>query len=119
MAITKTSVNPVSVSPTVAMASAPRAEYLFSLYKSGLEGLDKADMKDRINRLSLRELKILRNMVYASKGYKFQDYDILSFFQGYQWYNPAEVASQDAITLAQAEQDLVSYIQSIEGRGAY
>ena len=50
------------------------------------------------NKYNKKELRILRNMIYAEKGYIFKDEELSSFFNNKSWYTP-EISNQDDIQL--------------------
>jgi hypothetical protein len=41
-----------------------------------------------LSQMDNRSLRLLRNMIYARHGYKFNSADLTSFFNRFDWYNP-------------------------------
>jgi hypothetical protein len=48
--------------------------------------------------LDSRNLRLLRNMVYARHGYKFNSEDLVSYFSRFDWYNPKFSNVDDLLT---------------------
>ena len=60
------------------------------------------------------ELRLLRNEVYARKGYVFKSDDLQDYFFKQAWYQPE--MSNDLIELSTAEKDYVDVIKELEQR---
>ncbi len=57
-----------------------------------------------------RQLKIMRNEIYARHGYVFQTADMKSYFAGQPWYTPIS----RNVSLSRIEQENVATIKSVE-----
>lgn len=65
--------------------------------------------------LQSNELRLLRNEIFARKGYKFASKDLSDYFSQFNWYKP-EVTQIDSINILLSEIDIknVEFIKSIE-----
>ena len=66
------------------------------------------------NKYSKYQLKILRNMIYAEKGYIFEDEELSSFFNNKSWYTP-EISNQDDIQLDGYDKQFIRKLKKYEG----
>ena len=62
--------------------------------------------------MTLEELRLARNEIYARHGYIFNSEDLNSYFQQKSWYH--EDAAYDGITLSEIEKYNVELIQNSE-----
>lgn len=68
-----------------------------------------------IDSFSTQQLEILRNMIFAWHGYKFNREDLNSYFSKYSWYNPATTdASLIYENLTEIEKYNVDFIKAHE-----
>ena len=66
------------------------------------------------NKCNKKELRILRNMIYAEKGYIFEDEELSSFFNNKSWYTP-EISNQDDIQLDDYDKQFILKLKKYEG----
>ena len=66
------------------------------------------------NKYNKKELRILRNMIYAEKGYIFEDEELSSFFNNKSWYTP-EISNQDDIQLDDYDKQFILKLKKYEG----
>ncbi len=64
-----------------------------------------------LNNKSLEELKLIRNEIYARKGYVFKNQKLQDYFSAKEWYKPNTNAK---ITLTEIEKKNVELIKNIE-----
>ncbi|PXV69260.1 YARHG domain-containing protein [Dysgonomonas alginatilytica] len=62
-----------------------------------------------IDTLSVDELRLLTNEIYARKGYKFSNERYQDYFQGFEWYKP--LADNSQVKLSTAEEKNVKLLQ--------
>jgi hypothetical protein len=72
------------------------------------------DLQQDLSKLSLEELRYLRNALFARKGYVFKDAAIRAYFQGKDWYQPIWWEPTFKVTLDSAESAFAARIQSAE-----
>ena len=65
------------------------------------------------NKYNKKELRILRNMIYAEKGYIFKDEELSSFFNNKSWYTP-EISDQDDIQLDDYDKQFILKLKKYE-----
>lgn len=65
--------------------------------------------------LTLEELNLLRNMFYASKGYKFDDETLTNYFSKFKWYK----GNQKKVTLSPQEKKCIEKIETFEKNSNY
>lgn len=65
------------------------------------------------NKYNKKELRILRNMIYAEKGYIFKDEELSSFFNNKSWYTP-EISNQDDIQLDDYDKQFILKLKKYE-----
>lgn len=83
--------------------------------RSGDLTLLSSDVEDvALAKLSDAELRLLRNMIFASHGHVFKSAELAEFFLQFDWYRPAVKVSEDQLT--PEEQKLVHRIQAFEAR---
>ena len=63
---------------------------------------------------SRRELKILRNMIFAEKGYIFKGGEMDAYFNRKSWYDPY-IDDQSLIQLSEYEKEFVNKLRKYEG----
>jgi len=65
--------------------------------------------------LNTNELRLLRNEIFARKGYKFKSKDLNDYFTQFNWYNP-KVSQIDSINKLLSEIDVrnIEFIKNIE-----
>jgi len=92
--------------------SAPRSNFFArgqGLFPEGSERrLTHYDLVD----LSSRDLKIMRNEIFARHGYIFKTRDMIDYFSGQSWYQP--VNSDVGSLLSGIEKENVNLIQAYE-----
>jgi len=67
--------------------------------------------KSELKSKSLEELRLIRNEIYARKGYIFKSEDLQNHFENKEWYVPKE---NEKITLSENEKNNVDLIKQIE-----
>lgn len=81
----------LALSGQLAAAPAARLDTLVEqVYRS--EMLDYTSLRE-VN--SLPDLRVLRNAVYAKKGYRFKSSDLTAYFSRFDWYQPLYDAVED------------------------
>lgn len=81
--------------------------------KLAQEGSTSAETKQRkafVQDLSSSELRILRNSFFALQGYDFQSWDLKSYFNGYDWYQPKPGVKTDPTTLSPDQKRLFDLV---------
>lgn len=61
-----------------------------------------------------RELRLLRNAVYAQHGLAFRDAELLAFFEGFPWYLPDPNLTLQRITLSPEDERFINDVQALE-----
>jgi hypothetical protein len=61
-----------------------------------------------------RELRLLRNAVYAQHGLAFRDPELLAFFEGFPWYVPDPNLTLQRITLSPEDERFINDVQVLE-----
>lgn len=74
--------------------------------------LDHVIKAEQLSNLSRRDLRILRNMVYARHGKQFKSYMLQSYFSGMDWYTPD--ASFDENKLTKTDITNIRLVKSVE-----
>ncbi|WP_144555450.1 YARHG domain-containing protein [Bacillus sp. X1(2014)] len=90
-------------------------ELIKNLEKTGfiMPGSDQRRLSEsELANLTLEELRLARNEIYARHGYIFNSENLNSYFQQKSWYH--EDASYDGITLSEIEKYNVEMIQNSE-----
>ena len=67
--------------------------------------------KSELNSKTLDELKLIRNEIYARKGYVFKSKELEKYFSKQEWYTPKE---NEEITLTEKEKQYVDLIKQVE-----
>jgi len=73
--------------------------------------------EDHLDGKSLEELSMLRNEIYARKGYIFNNGSYRSYFRQQDWYKP--VKSNEEINLSDIELKNISLLKSLEERASH
>ena len=68
----------------------------------------------RFDKLPKEKVRLLRNTIYAMKGYKFKAEDLRSYFSLKEWYKPAH--ENIAKMLSPSDRELISYLEKLENR---
>ncbi len=68
----------------------------------------------RFDKLPKAKLRMLRNTIYARKGYAFKTEDLRSFFSKKEWYEPKH--DNIAKFLSSSDKELISYLENLENR---
>ena len=89
--------------------SAPELDELHKLMEEVVTNGDT----DALNKYSKEQLRLLRNTLYAEKGYIFTG-DLKSYFESKPWYH-GTVADQDTIQLTDYEKAFINAIKQKEG----
>jgi hypothetical protein len=85
----------------------------FSRYRWGETWVPSERM---LEKLSVIELRILRNTLYAIHGYVFNDKFLNDYFNRQYWYFPNPNLTQNDINLGVAEQKILGYITAEENK---
>ena len=76
-----------------------------------IEEIEKPYLNDlQLGALSKTELKLLRNLFYAKKGYIFNDDDLTKFFSQFDWYKP----KTKEVTFSDLEKTAINRIKLFE-----
>jgi len=67
-----------------------------------------------LSQLDNRSLRLLRNMIYARHGYKFNSPDLTSYFNRFDWYNPRYDNVDNLLT--NVDRYHIQFIQAYENR---
>ena len=78
--------------------------------------LDWTPSEKMLEDLSVNELRILRNTLYAIRGFVFNDNFLNEYFSMQYWYFPNPNISLSDISLSNAEQQILQYIIAEENR---
>ena len=89
--------------------SAPELDELHKLMEEVVTNGDT----DALNKYSKEQLRLLRNTLYAEKGYIFTG-DLKSYFESKPWYH-GTVADQDTIQLTDYEKAFINAVREKEG----
>ena len=89
--------------------SAPELDELHKLMEEVVTNGDT----DALNKYSKEQLRLLRNTLYAEKGYIFTG-DLKSYFESKPWYH-GTVADQDTIRLTDYEKAFINAVREKEG----
>lgn len=91
----------------------PKSTYFFARGKGMFpEGSERRLTNDDVTNLSSRELKIMRNEIFARHGYIFKTNDMKVHFASQPWYTP--MYDNVTIMLSKIEEDNVRFIQLYE-----
>ena len=71
---------------------------------------------DDLEVLTNEELRFIRNFIYAKKGYRFNNPDLLALFSRFSWYIPDPNLTDPTPLLTVAEKQLMEDIISIENK---
>lgn len=83
----------------------------FVAHQSHNERLEQNPKISRVLRvMNGQELRIVRNTFFARGGYKFETQDLLSYFEGFDWYAP----SSTKIVLDSLDEFNIQYLKSLE-----
>lgn len=74
--------------------------------------LDKQLTVDQLDDMSRRDLRLLRNTVYARKGRPFKSYLLQQYFDGFDWYTPDEAYADSR--LSEVDRRNIKLIRSVE-----
>ena len=72
--------------------------------------------ENMLKELSVEQLRILRNTLYAIRGYVFNDRFLRDYFNKQYWYFPNPNIAQNNIVFDAAEQRILGYITAEENR---
>lgn len=82
----------------------------YVIKKSNSEDLGWSDVK----KFTKEELNLARNEIYARRGYKFKNKDILNYFKGKKWYKPTVDPKDFSESVFNAHEKYnVNYLQSL------
>jgi len=70
--------------------------------------------EEQVKNNSKEELALLRNEIYARKGYNFDNFSISDYFENQKWYKP--VSSNEKIQLSEIEQKNIAFLKSLENK---
>ena len=76
----------------------------------------KMEIPDDLSQLSYGDLRLLRNEVFARKGYLFEDGFLRGYFNKFNWYMPIFEVDSFKVELNQLEQELVNQILAEEAK---
>lgn len=68
--------------------------------------------RNNIKHISLDEIRLMRNEIYARKGYTFKDQNLQEYFENKDWYHKS--ATNEKIKLNDIEQKNVVFLKKIE-----
>ena len=80
---------------------------------SGIKLNDLMNNPQWLDFYSKRDLRILRNLIYAQKGYIFQDRELKNLFEAQQWYK-GRYEDMNSIKLTQREKNFIEEIKKRE-----
>ncbi len=80
---------------------------------SGIKLNDLMNNPQWLDFYSKRDLRILRNLIYAQKGYIFQDRELKNLFEAQQWYT-GRYGDMNSIKLTQREKNFIEEIKKRE-----
>lgn len=89
----------------------PKGSYLWS-FLSIYAMREKSD--DYFIFLTKKELRLMRNSIFAGKGYRFKSSDLKSFFMSQSWYCP-KYDNVDSL-LSEIERDNITYLLELENK---
>jgi len=81
--------------------------------KKSTENLSILLSESELNSKNLTELKLIRNEIYARRGYIFKSKELQNYFDKKEWYTPKEGVE---ITLSEKEKQNVDLIKQIEAK---
>lgn len=70
--------------------------------------------ENELSKYTKEELKVLRNMIFAEKGYIFEGGELEKYFKQKSWYKPY-IKNQDDIELNEYEKAFVALLRKYEG----
>ena len=80
---------------------------------SGIKLNDLMNNPQWLDFYNKRDLRILRNLIYAQKGYIFQDRELKNLFEAQQWYT-GRYGDMNSIKLTQREKNFIEEIKKRE-----
>jgi hypothetical protein len=86
------------------------------LANKGIAKADAEKMRNTLQDYNNSELRILRNAFFALQGYDFQSWDLKSFFNCYDWYEPRPGVKADPATLDENQKRLFDLVVVEEAR---
>ena len=90
--------------------------FIISFLLVGCKGQESESVKflseAELSTKSLSELRIIRNEVFAHKGYVFTSEDLQNYFAKKPWYHPR--TSNEGIELNQKEKEYTDLIKKLE-----
>jgi len=72
------------------------------------------DISDLNEGISKKDLRIMRNKIYALYGYEFKSPDLKDYFNQFEWYIPNPNIKMNDIDLSEKEQEYIQKIRSKE-----
>jgi hypothetical protein len=69
-----------------------------------------------LDNLSIDELRLCRNAIYAIHGYRFNDAKLIQYFYQYNWYKPGTKEENDKIVLTADQESLKQLILKREAK---
>lgn len=83
----------------------------------GILSLCKLD-RDFFRKYDRENLRIIRNELFASNGYRFNATDLMNYFEKKEWYRPTDLTSEQIFNqLTEIEKHNISLIAEIEKNG--
>ena len=86
------------------------------LSRSGISAADQEKTRKILQSLNNQELRIIRNAFFATQGYDFQSWDLKTYFNGYDWYQPKPGVKSDPATLNTDQKRLFDLVVAEEAR---
>jgi len=87
-----------------------------SLAKNGIRNEESEKIKSTLQGFNNLELRILRNAFFSLQGYDLQSWDLKTYFNGYDWYQPIPDVKADPATLNANQKRLFSLVLAEEAR---
>jgi len=80
------------------------------LARSGATSENSETISSILAQFNNQEIRILKNCLFALKGYQFKNSDIRSYFNGYNWYIPNPSETNDISGLTTNQKKLLNLI---------
>ncbi|RPJ09751.1 MAG: YARHG domain-containing protein [Spirochaetaceae bacterium] len=87
---------------------------LIGIARNGVKSGAENDMKNKLNNLSIVELRIVHKALFALHGFTFYDYELSCYFNGYSWYKPDPAVKENPAILSPDQKRLYELIVEIE-----
>lgn len=67
-----------------------------------------------LEHISPQHLRMMRNYIFATRGFRFQNRELLDFFRQFEWYIPDPNVTSDQIILNEREKEFIDAIRKAE-----